>query len=85
MEVERLLLRPDVSNHVARTFSAAITPQIEKHVKDVISNTLIPAYTQISSSMHQELSREIHSEILSLKKEVITWQSEALRGQEVRY
>lgn len=35
--------------------------------------------------MHQELSREIHAEILNLKKEVITWQSEALRGQEVSY
>lgn len=83
VEIERLLLRPDVSSHVARTFSSAVTPVIEKHVKDVITNTLIPAYTQISSSMHQELSREIHGEILNLKKEVITWQSEALRGQEV--
>jgi len=82
VEIERLLLRPDVSSHVARTFSSAVTPVIEKHVKDAITNTLIPAYTQISSSMHQELSREIHSEILNLKKEVITWQSEALRGQE---
>lgn len=34
--------------------------------------------------MHQELSREIHSEILNVKKEIITWQSEALKGQEVR-
>ncbi|KAF8527056.1 hypothetical protein JB92DRAFT_2699369 [Gautieria morchelliformis] len=82
VEIERLLLRPDVSNHVARTFSSAVTPVIEKHVKDAITNTLIPAYTQISSTMHQELSREIHGEILNLKKEVITWQSEALRGQE---
>ena len=60
-----------------------MTPMIEKHVKDSITNTLIPAYTQISSKMHQELSREIHAEILNLKKEVITWQSDALRGQEV--
>lgn len=33
--------------------------------------------------MHQELSREVRSEILGLKKEVLAWQSEALRGQEV--
>jgi len=32
--------------------------------------------------MHQELSREIHAEMLNIKKEVIAWQSEALRGQE---
>jgi hypothetical protein len=33
--------------------------------------------------MHQELSHEIHAEMLNIKKEVIAWQSEALRGQEV--
>jgi len=32
--------------------------------------------------MHQDLSREIHSEILNLKKEVVTWQSDALKGTE---
>jgi hypothetical protein len=82
-EIERLLLRPDVSNHVARTFSSAITPIIERHVKEAINKTLIPAYTAQSSAMHQELSREIHAEMLNIKKEVIAWQSEALRGQEV--
>ena len=56
---------------------------IERQVKETITKSLIPAYTQQSSAMHQELSREIHAEILNLKKEVITWQSEALRGQEV--
>ena len=82
-EIERLLLRPDVSSHVARTFSSAVTPIIERHVKEAINKTLIPAYTAQSSSMHQELSREIHAEMLNIKKEVIAWQSEALRGQEV--
>ena len=60
-----------------------MTPIVEKHVKDAITKTLIPTYSQQSSQMHQELSREIHGEILNLKKEIITWQSEALRGQEV--
>ena len=82
-EIEKLLLRPDVSSHVARTFSAAVTPIIERHVKEAINKTLIPAYTAQSSSMHQELSHEIHAEMLNIKKEVIAWQSEALRGQEV--
>ena len=82
-EIEKLLLRPDVSSHVARTFSAAVTPIIERHVKEAINKTLIPAYTAQSSSMHQELSHEIHAEMLNIKKEVISWQSEALRGQEV--
>ena len=78
-----MLLRPDVSNHIARTLSSAVSPIIERQVKDAITKTLIPTYTQQTSNMHQELSREIHSEIIGLKKEVIAWQSEALRGQEV--
>ncbi|TCD61419.1 hypothetical protein EIP91_008453 [Steccherinum ochraceum] len=81
-EIERLLLRPDVSAHIARTFSSVVTPIVERQVKDTIQKTLIPAYSQQSSAIHQELSREIHGEVLNLKKEVIAWQSEALRGQE---
>ncbi|KAG8993259.1 hypothetical protein FRB90_000740 [Tulasnella sp. 427] len=82
LEIEKLLLRPDVSNNVARTFSAAITPAVERHVKETINLTLIPAYTQATDAMHQEISREMHAEILSLKKEVVTWQSDALKGTE---
>ncbi|TFY75795.1 hypothetical protein EWM64_g8217 [Hericium alpestre] len=81
-EIERMLIRPDMSNHIARTFSSAITPIIERHVKDAITNTLIPAYSQQSSAMYQDLCREMHAEMLNIKKEVIAWQSEALRGQE---
>jgi len=82
IEIERLLVRPDVASHVARTFSSQVTPIIERHVKEAITKTLIPAYSQQSQAMHQDLSREIHAEILNVKKEIITWQSEALKGQE---
>ncbi len=78
-----MLLRPDVSSHVARTFSTAVTPLIERLVKDAISKTLIPAYQQTSNTMHMELTREISTEILNLKKEITAWQGEALRGTEV--
>ncbi|KDQ60636.1 hypothetical protein JAAARDRAFT_31601 [Jaapia argillacea MUCL 33604] len=81
-EIERILLRPDVSNHFARNFSATVTPLIERQVKETASKTLIPAYAQQTSTLHQEIGREIHSEIMNLKKEVISWQSEAIRGQE---
>ena len=46
-EIERLLVRPDVSAHVARTFSQAVTPLVERHVKDAITHTLVPAYTAV--------------------------------------
>jgi len=35
--------------------------------------------------MYDGLYREISEEILNLKKEIVTWQSEALKGQEVRF
>lgn len=79
-----MLLRPDVANHIARTFSATVSPIVERQVKETVTKTVLPAYTQQSTAMHQDLSREIHSEIQNLKKEVISWQSEALHKQEVR-
>ncbi len=68
-----------MANQVARAFSASVTPVIERQVKETISKNMVP-----SSAMHQEISREIRSEILNLKKDVLTWQNETLRGQEVR-
>ncbi|KAI0747987.1 hypothetical protein C8Q80DRAFT_1102878 [Daedaleopsis nitida] len=76
-EIERVLNRPEMANQVARAFAASVTPAIERQVKESISKNLIP-----SSAMHQELSREIRSEILNLKKEVLAWQGDAIRGQE---
>ncbi|KAH9946232.1 uncharacterized protein BXZ73DRAFT_36999 [Epithele typhae] len=76
-EIERVLIRPEMATQVARAFSATVTPVIERQVKETISKSLLS-----SSAMHQELSREIRSEILGLKKEVLAWQSETLRSQE---
>ncbi|KAI8998769.1 hypothetical protein BD414DRAFT_476045 [Trametes punicea] len=76
-EIERVLIRPEMVTQVARVFSTTVTPVIERQVKETISKNMIP-----SSAMHQELSREIRSEILGLKKEVLQWQSDTIRGQE---
>ncbi|VDB99466.1 unnamed protein product [Peniophora sp. CBMAI 1063] len=81
-EIERLLVRPDVSAHVARTFSQAVTPLVERHVKDAITHTLVPAYTAQTSALHDALAREMQAEMLALRKEVIAWQSDALRAHE---
>lgn len=78
-----MLLRPDVSSHVARTFSSTVTPLIERHVKDSINRVLIPSYQESTSEMYDQLYRVISEEILNLKKEIVTWQSDALKGQEV--
>ncbi|TFK54827.1 hypothetical protein OE88DRAFT_1622996 [Heliocybe sulcata] len=81
-EIERMLMRPDVSTHFARNFSTTVTPIIERQIKDTVSKTLIPAYSQQTSSVHQEISREMHAEISSLRKDIMTWQSETLRSHE---
>ncbi|TDL27270.1 hypothetical protein BD410DRAFT_713619 [Rickenella mellea] len=81
-EIEKLLSKPEISNQIARNMTNTLTPIVERYVKDAISKTLIPAYQAQSQAMHQELSREIRSEVLGLKKEIINWQTDALRGQE---
>jgi hypothetical protein len=60
-----------------------VTPLIERHVKDSINRTLIPSYQQSTSEMYDQLYREINEEILNLRKEIVTWQSDALKGHEV--
>ena len=83
-EIEKLLLRPDVSNHMSRTFTAAVTPLIEKNVRDQIQKNLIPAYHQQASTMIEQLYTEINEEMVGLKKDIIAYQSETLKNHEVR-
>ena len=82
--MERLLLRTDVSNQIARNFASNVTPVIERHVKDTVNKTLIPAYSQQVSQMHSDLTRELHAEMMTLKKDVVAWQTDAFRTQDVR-
>lgn len=83
-EIEKLLLRPDISSHFAHILSSNLTPLIERNVKEAVTKTFIPIYSQQSSAMHQDLLRELRSEIHSLKSELTAWQSDAFRNQEVR-
>ncbi|KZT69035.1 hypothetical protein DAEQUDRAFT_757242 [Daedalea quercina L-15889] len=81
-EIERMLLRPEVSNQIARNVSNAVTPVVERQVKETVSKNLLQAYQQQSGLMHQELSREIRNEIMGLKQDVKNWQDAAFRTQE---
>jgi hypothetical protein len=74
-----VLLRPEVSSQIARTFSSNVTPLIERQIKEAVSKTLIPAYAQ----HHQELKQELHTEMMNLRKEIIAWQNDTMRNQEV--
>lgn len=81
--MEKLLIRPDISNHFAHVLSTNLTPMIERHVKEAVTKTFIPVYTQQSSTMHQEILRELRNEIHSVKTELTAWQNEAFRSHEV--
>jgi signal recognition particle GTPase len=82
-ELERLLLRSDISAHIARTFTTNVTPLVERQIKESFTKTLIPAFQQASQAMQVDLARDVSSELLGVKKEIITWQSEAIRSTEV--
>ncbi|KAJ7090254.1 hypothetical protein B0H15DRAFT_255005 [Mycena belliarum] len=81
-DIEKLLLRPDISAHFAQILSSNLTPLIDRHVKDTVNKSLIPAFSQQSSAMHQELLREVRTEIHSFKTDLTAWQGEAFRSQE---
>ncbi|TFY60695.1 hypothetical protein EVJ58_g4976 [Rhodofomes roseus] len=81
-EIERMLLRPEISSQIARNVSNAVSPVIERQVKETVTKNLIQVYQQQSNMMHQELSREIHNEIMGLKQDVKGWQEAAFRSQE---
>lgn len=77
-EIERLLLRPEVSAQIARTFTANTTPLIERQIKDAMSKTLLPSYAQ----QQQDLIQEMRNEMMGLRKEIVTWQTESNRAQD---
>ncbi|TFK42749.1 hypothetical protein BDQ12DRAFT_676749 [Crucibulum laeve] len=82
VEMERLLMRPDITNHFAHVLTSNLTPLIERHVKEAITKTFIPVYSQQSSAMHQELLRELRTEMHNVKSELTAWQGEAFRSHE---
>jgi hypothetical protein len=65
--------------------SSNLNPLIDRYVKDSVSKTFLPAYSQQASAMHQELLHELRAEIHSVKKETVAWQNDTSRAQEVRF
>ena len=71
-------MRPEISAQIARTFTSNIAPLIERQIKDTVSKTLLPTYAQ----QHQDLVQEMHNEMVGLRKEIVTWQTESSRAQD---
>ncbi|KAF9072939.1 hypothetical protein BDP27DRAFT_1360693 [Rhodocollybia butyracea] len=82
VEMEKLLTRPDISGHFSHLLTTQLTPLIERHIKEAVSKTLLPMYSQQSSAMHQDLLRELRNELHSFKNDMSNWQNETIRNQE---
>jgi hypothetical protein len=80
-ELEKLLSRPDMSPHLSRIISSSLSPVIERYVKDTFTKTLV----QQSTALHQELLTEVRSDMHKMKNDLMGWQSETLRNQDVGY
>ncbi|KAH9484164.1 hypothetical protein JR316_0003644 [Psilocybe cubensis] len=82
VEMEKLLLRPNISNHFANVISTTLTPMIERNIKEVFSANFFQFHSQQTTAMHQDLLRELRSEISTIKTDLNKWHNEQLRGQE---
>jgi hypothetical protein len=83
LEIEKLLLRPDISNHFAHVLSSNLTPLIERNAKEAINTAFLSVFSQQIAAMHQDLLRELRNEVLSVKKELFAVQTDDSRGHEV--
>jgi hypothetical protein len=46
---------------------------------------IIPMYSQQTLAMHQDILQEMRAEILNVKKDSMSWQTEAVRSYEVGF
>jgi hypothetical protein len=82
-EIERAFTRMDITTNLARTFSATITPTIERQVKESLGQSLLPNLQAQAAKHQQELLQHVHAEMDAFKNNVATMQNETLRNQEV--
>ena len=68
IEIEKLPLPLDISSHFAHILSSNLTPLIERNIKEVVTKTFLPTFSQQATLMHQELARDLRAEIHNAKK-----------------
>lgn len=81
--MEKLFLRPSISNHYASLITQAIMPVLERQVKDTLSATFSQIHSQHSSNLQQELMRELRTELSTIQSDLGSWHKEAMRSQDV--
>lgn len=49
----------------------------------MINKSLVPAYTEATSAMQQEIVQDVIGQVGQIKKEIAAWQNESLKGTHV--
>jgi len=80
--MEKLLLRPTLSNHFAGLITSTLTPVIERQIKEFLGSNFYQYQSQQTNSLHQDFVRELRSEVSSIKSDLGNWHSETARAQE---
>lgn len=83
-ELQKLLLRPDVSSHLTRSFASGVLPLVERTVSESIMQVLVPQFQDATDAVADRVLREIHAEVTGVRKTIVAEQSEALKETEVR-
>jgi hypothetical protein len=81
-EIEKILLRPSIANHYASLLTQALLPVIERQIKESLSGAFLQFHAQHSTTLQQEIMRELRNEIASIKSDLGSRQNESLRSQE---
>ncbi|KAI5455514.1 hypothetical protein NCC49_000322 [Naganishia albida] len=76
-QVERSLIP-----HLGRTFTATLSPIVERNVRALIADTLVPKFMGGVDVISDELSGAIHREMLEVRKDVLVEQSAQLKASE---
>lgn len=76
-QVERSLIP-----HLGRTFTATLSPIVERNVRTLIADSLVPKFLAGVDHISDELSDSIHREMLEVRKDVLVEQSAQLKTSE---
>lgn len=76
-QVERSLIP-----HLGRTFTATLSPIVERNVRTLIADSLVPKFLAGVDNISDALSDSIHREMLEVRKDVLVEQSAQLKTSE---
>lgn len=74
----KILYRPDLTSHLARHFSSAISPSLDRSLTSIVANGVIPAFNQSLNGAVEQCMLAVRREMVDVRKEVVKEQGEAV-------